>query len=435
MKATDLRGILTYVPRFRERIFVIALDGEIIAQENFPNFLLDIAVLRSLSIRIIIVHGAAHQIREVGTAMGIKVSNDDGTSVTDAETLKVALTAANRITHEIMEGLVSNDLRACYTTAITAHPFGIVGGVDHLHTGRVEKVDTELLNHLLDKDIIPVIPPLGLDGDGHTFRCNSDAVALEVAKAVKAVKLIYVGTNGELKRAGRAVSQMSVFEAEEYYRRNRAEVPPELISKVEHAIKAVREGVQRVHIIDGRQDEALLTEVFYNEGVGTMIYANEYQAIRRALKKDVRNIMALIKPSVASEELVKRTRPSILAQLSDYYVFEIDRNIVGCVALHPYPEQRKAELACLHVSSNSENQGIGNKLMLFVENTAREKGVQELFALSTHAFNYLQQKGGYREGTPDDLPPARREKYDASGRNSKVLVKSLTNGANGTKKP
>ncbi|HSI86399.1 MAG: amino-acid N-acetyltransferase [Candidatus Methylacidiphilales bacterium] len=434
MKATDLRGILTYVPRFRERTFVIALDGEIVALENFPNILLDIAVLRSLSIRIIIVHGAAWQIKELGEQTGVKISNSDGTGVTDAETLKVALTAANRITHEIMEGLVSNDLRACYSTCITAHPFGIIGGVDHQHTGRVEKIDMELLNQLSEKDIVPVLPPLGLDGDGHTFRVNSDAVALEVAKAVKAVKLIYVTTNGEMKRGGKVVSQMSVFEAEEYYRRHRSEIPPELVSKVEHATKAVREGVPRVHIIDGRQDEALLTEVFSNEGVGTMIYANEYQAIRRALKKDVRNIMSLIKPSIVNEELVKRSRPSILAQLSDYYVFEIDRNIVGCVALHPFPEQKKAELACLHVSGNNENQGIGNKLMLFAENTARDKGFHELFALSTHAFNYLQQKGGYHEGTPDDLPPSRREKYDSSGRNSKVLIKTLQSNGNGSKK-
>ena len=96
-----------------------------------------------------------------------------------------------------------------------------------------------------------------------------------------------------------------------------------------------------------------------------------------------------------------------------------------CVALHTYPEQGKGELACLYVSASHENQGIGRKLIQFVENRAREMGLNELITLSTQAFTYFQSKGGFAEGTPDDLPPARREKYDQSGRNSKVLVKKL----------
>jgi amino-acid N-acetyltransferase len=112
-------------------------------------------------------------------------------------------------------------------------------------------------------------------------------------------------------------------------------------------------------------------------------------------------------------------------QIDDYYVFEIDRNIVACVALHMFPEQAKAEMACLHVGRSHENQGIGRKLMHYVEDLAREKGVRELFALSTQAFSYFGQKGGFREADPSILPPSRREKYDQSGRNSKVLTKVL----------
>lgn len=426
MKVSDLRGILTYIPGFREKVFVVAIDGTIAAHENFPNILLDLAVLRSLSIRLVVVHGASQQIKELAAETTTPISNADGTGITDEATLKISINAANRLTHEIMEGLSSNDLRACYANAIVAHPYGIVGGVDHKFTGRVEKIDTTFLNHLLEKDIIPVIPPLGFDGDGRTFRVNSDGVALEVAEALKASKLIYITDNRGLTRNGELISQMSVAEAEEYAKKFRQEIPSEYMSKLEHSIKACRQGVNRTHIIDGRIDEALLTEVFSNEGIGTMIYANEYQAIRRAFKKDVRNILNLIKTSVQTEELVKRTRLSVLQQIQDYYVFEIDRNIVGCVALHPYPDQNKAELACLYVSGSHENQGIGNKLMVYAESIAREKGMKELFALSTQAFNYFQQKGGFKEGTPDDLPPARREKYEQSGRNSKILVKPLT---------
>lgn len=404
---------------------MLSLDGGIIANENFSNLLLDLAVLRSVNIRIVLVHGAAQQIRELAKQTKTKISNDDGTGVTDEATLNIAMTAASRVTHEIMEGLASSDLRACYGTAITAHPFGIVGGVDHLFTGRVERVDYTMLEQLLERGIIPVIPPLGFDGEGRTFRVNSDGVAQKVAEELKATKLIYITAQPVLTHKGEIINQMLVEEAEEYFKKHRDEIPPGLVSKLEHSIKACREGVSRVHLIDGRIDEALLTEVFSNEGVGTMIYASEYQQIRRALKKDVRPIYALIQHSINAEELVKRTHQEILSQIQDYYVFEVDRNIIGCVALHTLPEKKMAELACLYVNKAHENQGIGAKLMLFVENLAKEKGCKVLYALSTHAFNYLQQKGGFKEGSLDVLTPARLEKYEESGRKSKVLYKNL----------
>jgi amino-acid N-acetyltransferase len=425
MKVSDLRGILAYIPGFREKTFVIALDGAIIADDNFPNILVDLAVLRSLSIRIVLVHGAGHQLKELSEQAGVHVSDTDGTGITDEETLQVALTAANRITHEVLEGLASNDLRACYTNAIIAHPFGIVGGVDSLYTGRVERVDTEFLNQLLEKGVIPVIAPLGFDGEGHTFRVNSDGVAMEVAEALKATKLIYITNHAGFTRENEPLSQISVTEAEEFFKKHKAEIPKHLISKLEHSIRACRHGVSRVHVLDGRVNEALLTEIFSSEGVGTMIYANEYQAVRRALKKDVQAIRNLIKESVEQEEILKRTRQDITSHLGDYYVFQIDGSIVGCVALHIQPDGEVAELACLSVSSANENMGIGQKLMLFAEDAARHKGVKKIFLLSTRAFNYFQQKGGYKEGNRNDLPPQRREKYEASGRNSKVLIKLL----------
>src|SRR2546428_10185186 len=141
MKPTDLRGMLQYIPRFREKVFVVAIDGAIVTDENFANILLDIAVLRSLNIRVVIVHGAAAQLRLLAEQQGIKPSNLDGGGITDSETLKLALTAANRLTHEILEGLAANDLRAVSTNGIVAHPLGILGGVDHLLTGKVERVD------------------------------------------------------------------------------------------------------------------------------------------------------------------------------------------------------------------------------------------------------------------------------------------------------
>jgi len=425
VKPTDLRGILRYIPRFREKVFILAIDGSIVTDDNFPNLLLDIAVLRSLNIRILLVHGAAKQIAALAVERGVKASNLDGTGITDAETLQLSLNAANRLTHEILEGLSANDLRAVSTNAVIAHPLGIVGGVDHQFTGKVERIDVEMLQSLLAQGIVPVIPPLGFDGDGKTYRVNSDTIAFALAEQLKATKLIFLTTVDGLTRDGQLIRQMIVGELKQMLSRIPSDWPINLISKARQAVAACEAGVPRVHIINGEVDEGLLAEVFSNEGIGTLVYANEYTQIRRALKKDIRALLNLTKDSVASEELVKRTRASIEKQVGDYYLYEIDRNPVACVALHQYPEQNKGELALLYVAPSHENMGIGSKLIQFVEARAREQGLAELVTLSTQAFTYFISKGGFMEGSPNDLLPARRERYDASGRKSKVLIKRL----------
>jgi amino-acid N-acetyltransferase len=310
--------------------------------------------------------------------------------------------------------------------AITAHPMGIIDGVDQQFTGKVEKVDVEFLKNLLEDGIVPVLPPLGFDGEGRTYRVNSDGVALAVGSALKATKLIFVTEADGLKFGDQLIRQILVADLEKMVAAERAKFPADTISKAAHAVAACKAGIPRVHVINGRVDEGLLAEVFSNEGIGTLIYANEYQQIRRALKKDVRHIQHLIQQSVDTAELVKRTRASIEKQIADYYIFEIDKNPVACIALHAFPEQSKGELACLYVGPLHENQGIGRKLIAFIEGKAREAGLKEVITLSTQAFTYFQSKGGFMEGTPDDLPPGRREKYDQSGRKSKVLIKKLT---------
>ena len=423
MRPTDLRGILRYVPQFRERTFVIAADGAIVTDDNFGNILMDVAVLRSLNVRVVLVHGASAQIQALAEAKVAEPSDLEGTGVTDAATLELALTAANRLTHEILEGLSAADLRGASANALIAHPLGILRGVDHLFTGRVERIDVELLQTLLSSGIVPVLPPLGMDGDGRTYRLNSDSVALEVAKALSAVKLVYMTTADGLVVGGTLTRQASVDELGAAL--DKGQVAPAQASKARHAVAACRFGVPRVHVINGTVDEGLLAEVFSNEGIGTLVYANEYRQIRRARRRDVRNILQLIQTSVESEELLPRTHAAIEEQLEDYYIYEVDRNPVACVALHVYESEKKGEIACLRVRPTHEHQGIGRRMTQYAEDRAREMGLRTLLALSTQAFNFFQSKAGFAEGRSEDLPAARREKYEQSGRRSKVLVKRL----------
>jgi amino-acid N-acetyltransferase len=446
LRLADLREMLRYVPHYRDRIFVIAIDGAIVECDNFRNLLLDIALLRSLRIGVALVHGAGHQIRRLAEAAGLMPSNLDGTGITDLPTLRLALSAATGVTHEILEGLSANDLRGACSNALVAHPAGILQGIDQQWTGRVERVEIAFLRSLLQNDIIPVIPPLGCDGEGNTYRLNSDAVAVEVAKALEAVKLIYLTNNagilirreplprvslppetsGESETGPELLRQLTVDEADGILKRQRHDLSPASVSKLMNAVKAGQGGVPRIHIIDGRVEEGLLGEVFSNEGIGTLVHTNLYQAIRQARKKDARGINGLIRSGVENDELLPRSTAEIERQINDFFVFEVDGSLAGCVALHQFAGDGKAELACVCVSAKYENQGIGVRLVGFVEELARERGLGQLFCLSTQAVNYFLQKGGFRLGTPDDLPPSRRQRYDCSGRRSQVLIKDLT---------
>ncbi len=425
MKLTDLRGILQYVPQFREKTFILAIDGGMVADDSFGTLLVDVALLRSLNIRVVLVHGASAQVEALAAARGVRASSLDGSGVTDAVTLDLALTAATRLTHEVLNGLAANDLRAACTNVITAHPAGIIQGVDQGFTGKVERVDAALLQSLLTQGVVPVISPLGFDGEGKTYRVSSDRVAVAVAAQLKATKLIFVTIHDGLVHRGMLIRQMLVDDLAALLQRDPGGFAPPLRSKAANAVTACAGGVPRVHVINGTLDEGLLGEVFSNHGLGTLIHANEYENIRPARKTDIRALLALTLQGVEAGELVKRSRAQIERDLADYFIFEVDGNPVACIALHVYPEQTLGELASLYVSSSHENEGIGRKLIQFVENRARELGLTRLLALSTQAFTYFQSKGGFVEGTPGDLPPARRERYEQSGRNSKVLVKTL----------
>lgn len=426
LRLTDLREILHYIPEFRDRVFAIAVDGAVVASENFSNLLLDIALLRSLRIGVAIVHGTGAQVRQLAAKEGVRVSSSDGTGITDDVTLNLSITAANRVTHQILQGLADNDLRGACGNAIVAHPAGILGGVDHQFTGKVERIDTQMLKALLDHDIVPVIPPLGLDGEGRTYRLNSDAVAVEVARALQAVKLIYLSAHRPPRIGNKVLRHVTIDEAGNFLKKHRGDIQPvEAVSKLEHGFRAVKEQVPRVHIVDGTVQEGLLSEVFSNEGVGTLIHANEYQSIRKAQKKDVRAVYQLIQRGIESDELLKRTRAEVERLIEDFFVFEVDKNPVACAALHVYAADKKAEIASVFVESRHENQGIGAKLIHYAEDYARGQGLAEIFCLSTQAINYFVQKGGFHLATPDDLPAARRELYERSGRKSQVLTKKL----------
>lgn len=426
IKPTDLRGILQYVPRFQGQIFVVALDGSIVADENFGNLLIDLAVLRSLGIQLVIVHGIGHQLVELSEMRKVPITNADGTGVTDAATLDLAIRASSRVSHAIVEGLTQNSLKCAITNAVRALPVGIIRGVDHQFTAKVERVDKDFLSGLIDRDVLPVVSPIGFGPDGKSLRVNSDALAAEVAEALHATKIIYLAPQPGLSINGIVRREISVAAVRKLLEEHPEQFDDAARSKAAHAVKAIENGTPRVHIVDGRVFDGLLNEIFSNEGVGSLVYGNDYQQIRKARKSDVRLIYNLTRNAVRREELIHRTQQAIEKNIDQFYVFEIDENIIACVTLYFYPDKpHLAEVGSLYVMPFYHNRGIGKKMVEYAAMMARDRGVKTLIALSTQSFGFFTNVCGFEEADKSLLPEARLKSYEESGRNAKVLVKQL----------
>lgn len=425
IKPTDLRGILKYVPQFRGHSFVIALDGSIVADENFSNVITDIAVLRSLNIKIVLVHGCGKQLRALAKERNAELSDVYGDGVTNPTTLTLATEASALVTQKIAEALTQAGLRYATTNAVRATKLGIIGGVDHGATGKVDKIDLDLFNTLLDREITPLVTPMVFDREGHALRASSDQLAAEIAAQLKASKLIYLTPFEGLMIDEKGVQNIPVEELRKRVSGKKTSVEPRLLSKARHAIHALDHEVERAHILDGRVFGGLLTEIFDKVGIGTMIHANEYQRIRPARKKDAQAIHNITRTGARTDALRAKSRLAIESEIENFFVYEIDDSIIGCAALTAYPRSKTLELGSVYVHTFYEGRGVGRKLVEYAEHTARKRKANKLVALSTQTFDFFTRSCGFDEGSLADLPAPKKKDYQSNGRNARILVKTL----------
>ncbi|HEY1791883.1 MAG TPA: amino-acid N-acetyltransferase [Opitutaceae bacterium] len=426
IKPTDLRGILQYVPRFQGQIFVVAIDGAIVADENFPNLLVDIAVLRSLGIKIVIVHGIGHQLLDLSRLRGVAISNSNGTGVTDAATLDLAVRASSRVSHVVLEGLTGSSMKAVLTNAVRAVPVGILKGVDQQFTGKVDRIDKEFLMALIERQVVPLVSPLVFGPDGRSLRVNSDLLAAEMAEALHATKILYLAPSAGLEIEGHVRHEISVDALRTLLAEHPEQITESSRSKAAHAIRAIENGTPRVHIVDGRVFDSLLNEIFSNEGVGSLVYGNDYQQIRQAKRGDVRLIYGLTRNAVRREELVHRTQQAIEKNIDQFYVFEVDEALIACVTLIFYPDRPDlAEVGSLYVTPFYHNRGIGKKMVEYACLQAKERGVKTVIALSTQSFGFFTGVCGFAEATKEALPESRLKVYEENGRNAKILIRNI----------
>lgn len=425
IKPTDLRGILKYVPMFQGQIFVIAIDGSLVAHENFQNVLLDIAVLRSLNIHIVIVHGAGQQLRDLADQRGIEITNPHGEGATDAQTLELATEASAKVTLSIMQGLSRNALRCATCNGVRSTEVGIVKGIDQLQSGKVDKLDITLFKQLLDSNTIPVAAPIAFNRDGASLRLNSDHLAAELASKLNASKLIYMTTQDGLQLDGVPLTNIPVAEVESLLEVEVDKIPERLLSKVQHAVKAINAGTPRAHLLDGRVFGALLNEIFDKVGIGTMVYSNDYQSIRQAIPADAYSIYNITRNGVRSATLRDRSKESIEASIENFLVYEIDGSIVACVNLQTYDDGAVIEVGSVYVQPFYQNRGVGRKMVEYACAEATRRKAKRVIALTTQSSNFFIKVCDFNEGSVEDLPAARREDYISNGRNSKILYLDL----------
>ena len=203
---------------------------------------------------------------------------------------------------------------------------------------------------------------------------------------------------------------------------------PDGVALLEAAASACLRGVPRVHVLNGRRQGVLVDEIFSNEGVGTMVHADSYRMIRPLREEDIPELLGMIGRSVRRTKLVERTYEDIQSRIGDFHVMAIDDNVVACVALHPYPAEQCAEVACLYVKQAHEGRGYGKQLVAHAEETARQTGIPRVFALTNRAADFFAGLG-YHQALVDALPERRRAQFEASGRDSLVFSKKLMVGS------
>jgi amino-acid N-acetyltransferase len=425
------RASAPYIHAFRGQTFVLAFGGELLAEQRFLSLAHDIALLNSLGIRLVLVHGSRPQIEERLRERGSQNQYLHGLRVTDEEALACVKEAAGTVSLEITAllsmGLANTPMagagiRVANGNFVTARPLGVIDGIDYRYTGTVRRVDSQGIRQQLDSGAIVLLSPLGYSPTGEIFNLSALEVAASVAVALEASKFICLVEGGGLgSESGEVLRELTPKEAEAIRAGGRLDA--DLSDSAKHALHACRNGVKRAHLIDRHLDGALLLELFTRDGIGTMINADRYQETRQARIDDVGGILSLIAPLEESGLLVRRSREHLEIEIGQFTVVERDGTIIACAALHPFAEEEVGELACLAVHPDYRHLGYGDALLKRVAIEAGKLGLKRLFVLTTHAAHWFQERGFVKAGIAE-LPVTRQQLYNYQ-RNSMVFIRTL----------
>lgn len=422
------RSTAPYINAHRGKTFVLMLGGAAAQHENFPNVIHDIALLNSLGVRLVLIHGSRPQIEQRLASAGQATAFHEDMRITDHAALEHVKDAAGSLRAQI-EALLSMGLpnspmqgakiRVCSGNFVTARPIGVVDGVDFHHTGKVRRVDAPGIQNLLREGSIVLQSPLGYSPTGEIFNLALEDIAVHCAAAINADKLIMFGSeDGIMDATGELLRQIEVSAIDSL------NVPhAEQAALLQTAKRACLQGVPRCQVISYQSDCALLTELFTHDGSGSLIASDEYEQSREANIDDVGGILELIEPLEQQGVLLKRSRELLEQEIRQFRVLERDGRIIACAGLYPFPEDNSGEIACIVSHPDYRGGKRGQRLLTALEQEARRIGLTRVFVLTTQTAHWFLEQG-FVESSREELPGEKQALYNLQ-RNSKVFFKPL----------
>lgn len=424
------RNAAPYINAHRGKTVVLMFGGEAVLDPNFANIIHDIALMRSLGMKLVVVHGARPQIEERIVQRDLKKVTHDNIRVTDSDTLVAVKDATGSLRLHI-EALLTmgvanspmhgSQIRVSTGNFVIAKPLGVKDGIDHKYTGAVRRIDADAINTQLDFGSIVLLSPIGYSTTGEVFNLALEDVATETAIALNADKLItFSDRDGLEDKDGELIRSCSVNTVKTFLDNNGDHDTQLLLRAI---VKAGENGVERCHCVNYKSDTALLQELFTPDGAGTLVAKDHREQLSTATIDDVVGILELIQPLEKEGILVKRSRELLETEIEQFVVLKKEEMIIACAALYPYPQEKTGELACVVIHPDYRKGNRGQRLLKAVMEIAQEKGLESVFVLTTVSGMWFQEQG-FLESSVDTLPEGKKQLYNFQ-RNSKVLVKKL----------
>jgi len=427
------RDTTPYIHAHRGKTFVINFSGDAVNDALFSTLIKDIALLSSLGIRLILVHGIRPQLEKKLVDGRHSSQVFQHLRVTDKQTLDMAKEASGTVRTNIEAELSaslanmpgsSSGISVASGNFIVAKPIGVINGVDYQFTGDVRRVNDERLSKSLDAGHIILVSPLGYSPTGDIFNLRSEEIATAIATAIKADKLILMTERTELLTEKNALIRQLTTEQAQRLLDSSDDQQDDTYLHLQEAIRASKLGVERIHLINRKINGGLQLELFTRQGCGTMISIQPFEDARPATINDINGIIELIRPLEARGLLTYRSAETIEMDIDKFHVIEQDGLITTCAALYTYPDEKIGELACVAVHPNYRTGERGEYLLTMIENKARAIGLTQLFVLTTQSSHWFAEKG-FLPAKFESLPSAKRNNYNQT-RRSIIMLKALS---------
>ena len=428
-----------YVNAHRGKTMVVMVGGEAIADKNFANIISDLALLHSLGVKIVLVHGARPQINQILETNNHSTPYHKGIRVTDEEALGLVMQAAGQLQLAITARLsmslnntpmAGTQLNVVSGNFVISQPLGIDDGIDYCHSGKIRRIDIDSINRTLDQGSIVLLGPIASSVTGECFNLLSEEVATQVAIRLKAEKLIgFCSAQGIIDSEGNSIAELYPAEVNDLLERMESESAPDAddttgtLRFLRAAGAACRSGVPRCHLVSYKEDGALIQELFSFDGIGTQIVTASTEQVRQAHIDDIGGIFELIRPLEEQGILVRRSREQLEQEIHKFTIIEKDGLIIGCAALYPYPEENMAEMACVAIHNDYRDGNRGAVLLRHMKQQAKVMNIQRLFVLTTHSLHWFREQGFMEYGV-ESLPISKQKLYNFQ-RRSKILFLKL----------